>query len=66
MKKQYIMPQIVVATIQSTTLLAGSGDALATPVDQRPSSDVSGSTPSAPTDNQFSKQHSFDLWDDEE
>lgn len=63
MKKQYIMPQIVVATIQATTLLAGSGDALETPVDDLPTSDKNSSTPS---DNQFSKQHSFDLWDDEE
>lgn len=65
MKKQYIMPQTIVATIQATTLLAGS-DPLSTPNDQRPSSDVSdGSTPTS-SDNQFSKQHSFDLWDDEE
>lgn len=56
MKKTYMKPAISAMAMETTAILAGSG----TVSDRRPSSDQTMN----PTDNQFSKDYTFDAWED--
>ena len=60
MKKTYMKPAISAMDMETTAILAGS---LKSVSDSRPTSDLT-SDPTAHTDNQFSKEHTFDLWEE--
>ena len=65
MKKKYFAPTINISNIDTNTLLTGGsiGDGK-TVVSGQPESDVS--TPGSSEDNQFSKKHYYNIWDDDE
>ena len=56
MKKTYMTPAISVMAMETAAILADSNKMNAV-FDRRPTSDN-------PTDNQFSKEHTFDAWED--
>ena len=60
MKKTYMTPAISVMAMETAAILAGSVKTTVTGA--RPASDDVGI--SDPTLNQFSKEHTFDAWED--
>ena len=60
MKKTYMTPAISVMAMETAAILAGSVKTTVT--GDRPESDDEGI--SDPTLNQFSKEHTFDVWED--
>lgn len=60
MKKTYMTPAISVMAMETAAILAGSVKPTLTGA--RPKSDDAGI--SDPTLNQFSKEHTFDAWED--
>ena len=60
MKKTYMTPAISVMAMETAAILAGSVKTTVT--GKRPESDDEGI--SDPTLNQFSKEHTFDVWED--
>ncbi len=60
MKKTYMTPAISVMAMETAAILAGSFKTTVTGA--RPKSDDSGI--SDPSLNQFSKEHTFDAWED--
>lgn len=63
MKKTYMTPAISVMAMETAAILAGSGN-MNTVSDRRPTWDLGVSDPSMADDNQFSKEHTFDSWED--
>ena len=61
MKKTYMTPAISVMAMETAAILAGS-NFKTTLTGARPKSDDSGI--SDPSLNQFSKEHTFDAWED--
>lgn len=60
MKKTYMTPAISVMAMETAAILAGSVKPTVTGA--RPESDAA--LGSDPTVNQFSKEHTFDVWED--
>lgn len=60
MKKTYMTPAISVMAMETAAILAGSNNMNAV-YDRRPTCDP---TMSDPTLNQFSKEHTFEDWED--
>lgn len=60
MKKTYMTPAISVMAMETAAILAGSVKPTVTGA--RPASDEA--LGSDPTENQFSKEHTFDVWED--
>lgn len=60
MKKTYMTPAISVMAMETAAILAGSVKTTVTGA--RPASDAA--LVNDPTDNQFSKEHTFDVWED--
>ena len=60
MKKTYMTPAISVMAMEKAAILAGSVKTTVTGA--RPESDDAGI--SDPTLNQYSKEHTFDVWED--
>ena len=61
MKKTYMTPAISVMAMETAAILAGSVKPTVTGA--RPESDVTASE-EARINNQFSKEHTFDVWED--
>lgn len=61
MKKTYITPAISVMAMETAAILAGSVKTTVTGA--RPSYDVTASEEDR-INNQFSKEHTFDVWED--
>ena len=64
MKKKYFAPTININVLETTSLLAGSIGEGKTVGSGQPESDVS--TPGTSGDNQFSKKHYYNVWDNDE
>lgn len=60
MKKTYMTPAISVMAMETAAILAGSFKTTVTGA--RPASDAA--LASDPAENQFSKEHTFDVWED--
>ena len=60
MKKTYMKPAISLMAMETAAILAGSNNMNAVS-DKRPTCDP---TMSDPTDNQFSKDYTFEDWED--
>ena len=61
MKKTYMTPAISVMAMETAAILAGSVKTTVTGA--RPSDDVTASEEDR-INNQFSKEHTFDVWED--
>lgn len=61
MKKTYMTPAISVMAMETVAILAGSLDSVK---NKRPSWDMSVSDPTMADDNQFSKDYTFEDWED--
>ena len=61
MKKTYMTPAISVMAMETAAILAGSFNTTVT--GERPSYDVNASEEDR-INNQFSKEHTFDVWED--
>lgn len=61
MKKTYMTPAISVMAMETAAILAGSLDSVK---NERPSWDMRVSDPTMVDNNQFSKEHTFDAWED--
>ena len=59
MKKTYMTPAISVMAIE-TVLMSNMNSVM----DRRPSVEPTMSDPTMESDNQFSKEHTFDVWED--
>ncbi len=62
MKKTYMTPAISVMAMETAAILAGSTGVKTTVTDRCSESDAAGI--SDPSLNQFSKEHTFDAWED--
>lgn len=62
MKKTYMTPAISVMAMETAAILAGS---FGSATDKRPTWDLGITDPTVgPCDNQFSKEHTFEDWED--
>ena len=61
MKKTYMTPAISVMAMETAAILAGSLDSVK---DERPSWDMRVSDPTMVDNNQFSKDYTFEDWED--
>lgn len=61
MKKTYMTPAISVMAMETAAILAGS---LGFAKNERPNCDLGLSDPTMEEKNQFSKEHTFDSWED--
>ena len=59
MKKTYMTPAISVMAIE-TVLMSNMNSVM----DRRPSAEPTISGPTMESENQFSKEHTFDVWED--
>lgn len=63
MKKTYMTPAISVMAMETAAILAGSGNNMYK-FDSRPTSEPTMSDPTMESENQYSKEHTFDVWED--
>lgn len=61
MKKTYMTPAISVMAMETAAILAGSLDSVK---NERPKWDLGLSDPTMANENQYSKEHTFDAWED--